>query len=159
MYKESTAPDLSILKLPVIPKPYGKAILTGQHLQLNHPLPSQHENVVKRSLYLLNSSKIIKKITKQCLLCQSNKKLPKTVPQFSSTSLDYFVVSPSMQQDTLVFQIFIFCQLLTKSYFEIANCTIYLKRAGVKEFYIFPIQKVNSCDMLLPLDQGLVWTK
>ena len=87
LYKEATAPDLTLLKLPVIPKHYGEAIISAQHIQLNHPLPGQHEAILKRNFYLLGAPKIIKKICKKCLLCQSNKKLPAERPIFSSSSV------------------------------------------------------------------------
>ena len=87
LYKPQTTENLSVLQLPAIPVDYGKSILTAQHFKLNHPTLGQHEQVVKRTMFLPRSSQIINKIIKTCPLCSAATPLPAKQPVFSSNTI------------------------------------------------------------------------
>ena len=66
-------PDLTTHFLPVIPRPFAKAVLTAHHILLGHPLPSQHEDVVRKCMYAIDFTQTIKDISKSCIECYSSR--------------------------------------------------------------------------------------
>ena len=90
LYKETTAPDLSVQKNPVIPKSHRNAMLVSLHLKFNHPTPAQLENLCKRTMFMLDCSKIVRNISKACVLCGATQHIKAEKPVFTSSTVPQY---------------------------------------------------------------------
>ena len=69
-------------ELIIIPEHLSMGLLYGMHINLNHPTSFQLARVIDTKFFILQKDKMIKKITKDCTLCQSVAKIPLEIHQF-----------------------------------------------------------------------------
>ena len=70
----------------VIPKDYVPAVIAQIHNTKNHPSVYQTEQIFNRYYFGINSKSIIQTINSQCIVCQANKTIPKSMPTYKSIS-------------------------------------------------------------------------
>ena len=68
---------LVIKELPIVPVNIAEGLVIASHYKLNHPTPSQHLAMIKSNFFVLNASFLTESVWKNCVTCQSIKKIPK----------------------------------------------------------------------------------
>ena len=65
-------------------------MLVSLHLKFNHPTAAQLENLCKRTMFMLECSKIVKNISKACVLCGATQHIKAEKPVFTSSTVPQY---------------------------------------------------------------------
>ena len=74
-------------ELIVIPENISMGLLYGMHINLNHPTSYQLNRVMDTKFFILDKDRKIRKLVKDCTLCQSVAKIPTEIHQFQPNQI------------------------------------------------------------------------
>ena len=75
--------SIAKVNVPILPRDIARGILHSTHIKLDHPTCSQNKKAMDRYCFSIDQIKVIEDICNNCHLCNSLKRLPAEIPNFS----------------------------------------------------------------------------